>query len=133
MVKKINFRLLGAILLSLIDEAIILIVVIIVLSQIGIDIPLWVIIITVLLFIAITFFIYRSLRKNPQLGFENMLGLSGLAIENIGRKGTVRIDGELWAAKAKDENIKVGTQILVVEQTGLKLTVVKKPENAGHF
>jgi membrane-bound ClpP family serine protease len=133
MIKKINFRLLGTILLSLIDEAIILIVIIIILSQIGIDIPLWAIIITVLIFIAITFVIYRSLRKNPQLGFENMLGLSGLAIENIGRKGTVRIEGELWAAKAKDENIKVGTQILVVEQTGLKLTVVKKPENAGHF
>jgi membrane-bound ClpP family serine protease len=133
MLKKIKFRLLGAILLSLIDEAIILFVVIIVLSQIGIDIPLWAIISTVLIFIAITFFVYRSLRKNPQLGFENMLGLSGLAIENIGRKGTVRIDGELWAAKAKDENIKVGTQILVVEQTGLKLTVVKTPENAGHL
>jgi membrane-bound ClpP family serine protease len=133
MINKINFKLIGAILLSLADEAIILIVVIIVLSQFGIDIPLWAIIITVLIFIAITFVIYRSLRKNPQLGFENMLGLSGLAIENIGRKGTVRIEGELWAAKAKDENIKVGTQILVVEQTGLKLTVVKKPENAGHF
>jgi membrane-bound ClpP family serine protease len=128
MVKKINFRLLGTILLSLIDEAIILVIIIIVLSQIGIDIPLWAIIISVLIFIIITFLIYRSLRKNPQLGFENMVGLSGVAIENIGRKGTVRIDGELWAAKAKDENIKVGTQILVVEQTGLKLTVVKKPE-----
>ena len=129
MPKKINFRLLGVILLSLADEAIILAVIIIVLSQIGIYLPLWVVIISVLIFLAITFLIYRSLQKTPQLGFENMVGLSGLAIENIGRKGTVRINGELWSAKAKDEDIKIGTQVLVVEQTGLKLTVIKKPEN----
>jgi membrane-bound ClpP family serine protease len=133
MIIKINLRLIGAILLSLADEAIILVVVIIVLRQIGMDLPLWAIIFAVLIFIIITFLIYRSLRKNPQLGFENMVGLSGLAIENIGRKGTVKIDGELWAAKAKDENIKVGTQILVIQQTGLKLIVVKKPENVEHF
>ena len=129
MPKKINFRLLGVILLSLADEAIILAVIIIVLLQIGINLPLWVVIVSVLIFLAITFLIYRSLQKTPQLGFENMVGLSGLAIENIGRKGTIRINGELWAAKAKDADIKIGTQILVVEQTGLKLTVIKKPEN----
>jgi membrane-bound ClpP family serine protease len=53
-------------------------------------------------------------------------------VANVRIKGTVKIDCELWAAKQKDENIKVGTKILVVAQTGLKLTVVKNPENDGH-
>jgi membrane-bound serine protease (ClpP class) len=128
---KINLRLIGAILLSLLDEVIIMVVVIIILSQLGIDIPLWVIILSVIILAVVTLFIYRALRKTPQLGFENMIGMSGVVVENIGRKGTVRIEGELWAAKAKAEGIQVGASVLVVEQTGLILTVVKKPENAG--
>ena len=127
MLKKINLRLISAIILSMADEAIILAVVIIVLSQLGIDFPLWVMILVSLPFLAITFIIYRSLRKNPQLGFENMVGLTGVAVETIGRKGTIRIKGELWSARAKGEQIGTGEEVLVVEQIGLKLTVIKNP------
>jgi membrane-bound ClpP family serine protease len=127
MLKKINLRLIGAIILSLADEVIILAVVIIVLSQFGIDFPIWAMILVSLPFLAITFLIYRSLRKKPQLGFENMVGLTGVAVETIGRKGTIRIKGELWSAKAKGEKIGTGEEVLVVEQIGLKLTVIKNP------
>ena len=125
MLKKINLRLIGAIILSLADEVIILAVVIIVLSQLGIDFPLWAMILVSLPFLAITFIIYRSLRKNPQLGFENMVGLAGVTVETVGSKGTIRIKGELWSAKAKGEKIGTGEEVLVVEQIGLKLTVIK--------
>jgi membrane-bound ClpP family serine protease len=126
MLKKINKQLIVSILLSMADEAIIAAVVIVVLSQLGIAIPFWVIVLLVLVFLAITLIIYRSLRKSPQLGFENMVGQSGLAVEPITRKGTVSIDGELWFARTQGEKIESGTEIIVMEQTGLKLTVAPK-------
>jgi membrane-bound ClpP family serine protease len=55
-----------------------------------------------------------------------MIGRSWFVVEPIARKGTVRINGELWFAMANGENIEVGAEIIVVEQTGLKLTVIKK-------
>jgi membrane-bound ClpP family serine protease len=121
---KIKIGLLTAIILSLLDEAIILAIAIIVLLQLKIDIPLWAIIVAAFLFFAVTFFAYLAIRKSPQLGFENMVGLRGITVEPVGRKGTIRINGGLWYARSRGENIMVGVEVLVVEQIGLKLTVV---------
>ena len=129
--KKINTRIMVTALVSIADEAIILIVVIVVLSLLGIHIPVWAIVILAMFLFAITIIIYRSLKKNPQLGFDNMVGLSGVAVEPVFRKGTVRINGELWFAASKGEKIEAGTEIIVVEQTGLRLKVVRKPTNSA--
>ncbi len=126
MSKRINIKLIFAIVASLADEVIILAIVILVLSQLGIEMPLWSIIILSLIFLMITLVVYRALRKNPQIGFENMIDQSGLAVSPIAPKGTVRIRGELWQAVTNSKNIEEGTEIIVVEQTGLKLTVIKK-------
>jgi membrane-bound ClpP family serine protease len=126
MSKRINVKLLFAIVASLADEAIILAIILLVLWQLGIAMPIWFIVTLSLIFSAITFIVYRALRKNPQLGFENMIGQSGSVVEPIARKGTVRIDGELWFAMANGEKIEAGDEIIVVEQTGLKLTVIRK-------
>ena len=126
MSKRINIRLIFTIIVSLIEEAIILFIVIFVLSQFGIQVPLWLIITLALIFSVIAFIPYCALRKNPLLGFENMIGKSGLTVSPIARKGTVRIGRELWHAETDGENIEAGVEIIVVGQTGLKLTVVKK-------
>jgi membrane-bound ClpP family serine protease len=126
MSKRINIKLILIIILSLADEAVILTIILLVLWQLGIEMPVWFIITLTLLFSAITLIVYRALRKNPQLGFENMVGQSGLAVSPIARKGTVKIRGELWHAVTNSKNIEAGAEIIVVEQTGLKLTVIKK-------
>ena len=126
--KKVNFSLIGAALLALADEAIILVVVIAVLVQIGINIPVWAWIILLSIFLAITFIIYRTLRKSPRLGFENMVGLSGITVGPVAQKGTVKINGELWFARTRGEKIEAGKSVTVIEQTGLKLTVVHTPK-----
>ena len=112
------------ILLSLADEIVILSVVFIVLSLLGVDIPGWAIVLSVAIMGVITYVCYILLRKQPQLGFDNMVGLTGVAVETIGRKGTVKIKGELWFASTKAEIIKIGTEVTVVEQAGLKLVVI---------
>ncbi len=128
MFKKINLRLIGMILLSLADDIIILAIIFIVLPLVGIQIPLWAMIIAPLILLAATFVSYRALRKNPQMGFENVVGLSGVTVEPVYRKGTIRINRELWFARSTGEKIEAGVEVTVVEQTGLKLTVIKKPK-----
>ncbi len=128
MLKRINIRLLLTIIVSLVDEVIIIFVLFFVLSRFGIEMPIWLIITLVLIFSAITYVIYRALKKNPLLGFDNMIGKSGLAISKITREGTIKIGRELWAAKAEQDNIEKGEEVTVIGQTGLKLTVIKKSQ-----
>lgn len=126
MSKRINFLLFFTIIIALADEAIIVAIILLVLWQLGIEMPVWFIITLSLIFLIITFIVYRAIRKNPQLGFENMIGKGGVAVEPIARKGTVKINGKLWFAMTNGEKIEAGAEIIVVEQTGLKLTVIEK-------
>ena len=126
MPKRINKRLLLTIIISLVDDAIIILVLFFVLSRFGIEMPVWLIITLALIFSIITYVIYRTMKKNPQLGFENMIGKSGGTVNRLARKGTVKIGWELWAAEVDGDNIEAGEEVTVVSQTGLKLTVIKK-------
>ena len=126
MSKKTSTKLVLIIVVSLIDEAVILAAVILVLSLFGIEIPLWSIVTLALIFLAVVFVLYRVLSKKPQLGFENMIGRIGLAISPIAPKGTVRIGPELWQAVSSGKGIEEGVEIIVVGQTGLRLTVIRK-------
>ena len=84
-----------------------------------------------MIFSFLTYIAYRALNKNPQLGFENMIGMSGTAKSKIARKGTVKIGNELWAAEVDGDNIEVGEEVTVIGQTGLKLIVTKKGSVSG--
>jgi membrane-bound ClpP family serine protease len=126
---KPNFKLIGVILLSLADEAVIFIVAFIILSVLGVHIPVWAIITSIVVVGGITYAIYVFLRRQPQLGFENMIGLSGITVEPVGRKGTIRIKGELWSAVTEGPKIEVGNIVKVIQQTGLQLTVIPLEKN----
>ena len=128
MLKRINIRLLLTIIISLVDEAIIIFILFFMLSRFGIEMPVWLIITLVLIFSTITYVVYRALKKNPLLGFESMIGKSGTTVSQIARKGTVKIGRELWAAQVDGDNIEVGEEVTVIGQTGLKLTVIKKSQ-----
>lgn len=125
---KLNFRLLIASVVSLLDDAIILTLAIIIFSRFGIRTPVWLIILIAVLFIGWTFVSYLAMRRNPPLGFENMIGATGLTLDSLSPRGTVRISHEQWAAKARGGNIGVGVAVVVVGQTGLLLTVVRKDQ-----
>jgi len=128
MLKRINIRLLLTIIISLVDEVIIIFVLFFVLSRFGIEMPIWLIITLVLIFSVITYVVYRALKKSPILGFDNMIGESGIAISKITREGTIKIGRELWAAKTDRDNIEKGEEVTVIGQTGLKLTVINKSQ-----
>ncbi len=127
MTKRINIRLLFTIIISLVPEAIILLVLLFVLPRFGIEIPLWLILTLVLIFSIITYVLYRTLKKAPLLGFDNMIGKSGMTVNQIACRGTVKIGRELWAAEVDGDDIEAGEEVTVIGQTGLKLKVIKKP------
>ncbi len=126
MSKRINIKPLLTIIISLINKAIIIFVLFFVLSFFGIDMPIWLIITLVIIFSAITFIGYRAQKKNPLLGFENMIGKSGITVNQIARKGIIKIGRELWHAETDGENIEVGEEVTVIRQAGLKLTVIRR-------
>lgn len=121
---KINLRSIVTISISLIDDLIIILVVIWVMSLFGIKAPWWFIAALVVALGGWSLLGYRALTKNPAQGFENMVGKTGLAMGPLKRNGTVRIGHELWQASAI-ENIEAGAEVFVVSQSGLKLTVSK--------
>ncbi len=126
MLKRFNARLILTIIISLIDEAIIIFILFFVLSLFGIEMPLWLIITLVLALSALTYVVYRALSKKPLLGFESMIGKSGLTVSPITRKGTIRIGNELWSSETNYEYIEAGVEVIVTGQTGLKLNIRKK-------
>jgi membrane-bound ClpP family serine protease len=111
---------------SLLDEAIVVVLVIFVLSRFGIHTPIWVVVLVAAAFIGWATFSYVAMKKNPQLGFENMVGASGITVDCLSPKGTVRIGHELWAAMSREGKIEVGVAVVVNGQSGLLLSVVRK-------
>ena len=128
MLKRINARLILIIIGSLVEEAIIIFIIFFVLSLFGIEMPLWFIITLVLVLSAPAIMIYRSLSKKPLLGFESMIGKSGLTVGPIARKGTIKIGNELWSSETDYEYIEAGAEVIVTGQTGLKLNIRKKKQ-----
>ena len=123
---RFNFRLLFMSAVYLLDDAILVTLGIIILSRLGFHTPVWLIILVAILFAAWIIISYFVMMKNPQLGFENMIGNTGLTLDSLGPRGTVRIGHERWAAKARGGNIETGVAIVVVGQNGLLLTVVRE-------
>ncbi len=112
---------------SLLDDVIIVALLILLASHF-IEIPLWIIIPVGVVLVGWAVVSIVVIRRNPQLGFENMIGATGVTVGALSPKGTVRIGHELWAARADEEHIADGTSVHVVGQSGLLLTVVKKDE-----
>jgi membrane-bound ClpP family serine protease len=125
-----NVRLIIAIVTSLIDEVIILAIILFVLPIFDIHIPWWGIVLIVIAFLvyAVGTFIIgtRILKKKPLPGLTDMTGTEGKVVSPLTPKGFVRIESELWEAKAEKDPLEKGADVVVVSQNGLKLVVRRK-------
>ncbi len=52
-----------------------------------------------------------------------MVGVEGRAVSRLNPKGMIKIESEIWEAKAESGTIKAGQNVIVVDQYGLKLIV----------
>ena len=119
-------------LVLLLDEAVALVLVLLVLSFFNIRIPLWVTVVIALLLGGFAFAVHKviipSFHKKPVTGSEGMLGLEGTVIESLTPFGVIRIEGEYWKAKSVDENIAVGEEVEILRLNRLILEVKCKEQ-----
>ena len=123
--RKLNPRILVAIIASLIDEIVLVVMVVWVLPRLGVAVPVWLVILLAIMFLVAGAWTLVVVRKRPNLGFENQLGVKAEAVTRIGKKGLVRIGRENWAARTEEIEIEPGTQVVVVGQNALILSVVR--------
>ncbi len=122
-----NARLIIAIITSLIDEIVIIAIILWVLPLFGIHIPLWglaLIVVALVIYAVGTFIIgSRILRKKPLAGLTDMVGTEGRTATSLSPRGFIRVEGELWEARAESGSIDSGVDVTVIAQDGLKLVV----------
>ena len=104
------------------------------LPKLGIHIPLWILIITMLAWGTYTVITYRmgsrALRKKPVNGLMAMVGGEGKVVSPLVPEGLVRIKSELWKAKSVSGRMDTGEKVIVVGQNRLAL-VVRRRSNPG--
>jgi membrane-bound ClpP family serine protease len=118
------------VLASLIDDALVLVLVFLGLWYFHVRIT-WVIILVIV--IAMAGFIVLmhkavvpALRRRKVTGREGMLGQAGRVTQVLDPAGTVIINGEYWQASSIEGKIEVGEEVEVVGIDGLKLEVKKR-------
>ena len=119
------------ILVSLIDDVIVLAVVFGVLWYFKVNIPLWAMIVIGLvlgLYIFVrTWAVLPSLRRKKITGSEGMIGLVGEVVGSPKTGLIVRVSGEYWQAECLDEKkIRTGEEVEIVGIERLKLEVRRK-------
>ena len=118
------------VMVSLIDDIIILAVVIGVLWYFKVELPLWAMILIGLAlgaFIFVrTWLVLPSLRRKKITGAEGMIGLAGEVVESETPGLIIRVSGEYWQAECLDGDMEAGEEVEVVGINRLKLEVRRK-------
>ncbi len=73
-----------------------------------------------------SFIVYKAAKaklSKVRTGKEALIGAEGIAVSDLKPKGEVRVMGEFWQAKAKDEWINKGEKVKVIDMEGLFLIV----------
>jgi len=120
----------GKVLVLLLDEAAVVLLVIVVLDVFRIVIPLPVAIVLALVLGAFVFVIHMtvipSFRRRIVTGSEGMLGTQGRVVKPLNPVGTIVIKGELWRAKSVEGSVEVNENVEIVGLDRLTLNVKRK-------
>ncbi|HJX12582.1 MAG TPA: NfeD family protein [Dehalococcoidales bacterium] len=118
------------VLISLIDDIVILAVIVLAVWYFKIRLPLWAWIVIGLLLLGFifvrTWLVVPALRRKKITGAEGMLGLTCEVIEALTPQGVVRIGVEYWRAVSLEGEIGPGEEVEIVEIERLKLGVKRK-------
>lgn len=78
----------------------------------------------------ILFILTKKLNIGSKKVEKELIGEEGIVVESIQKiycdRGLVRINGELWRAYTEGKRISPGTNVIVVDQRGIKLKVKSK-------
>ena len=128
-------RLIMAIISTTLEEAALVIIVLMGLPRLGINVPLPVLVILMVLWLTVSTLIYqagsRALRREQLIGLPDMVGAKGRVVNRLAPEGLVNIKGELWVAKSASGEMELGRKVVVVEQDSLKLVVRESSTDNG--
>jgi len=120
-------RLVLAVISTLLEEAALAVIVLVGLPELGIRIPLAILIVLMVAWAAVAVIVYqagsRALRRKPVAGLGTMFGSKGRVVKPLEPEGLVRIGDELWRAKSDGMEIAVGDEVIVIKKDGSKLIV----------
>ena len=124
------------VLFLLVDEVVVVLIVFFVLRNLGVNLPLWVLILLLVGVAAFSMIFYRFiapvLKKKPLTGRETMIGLEGKAVTPLTPEGFIKVRGEFWKASSTDDTaINNDEEVTVVGLEGLKLLVRCKNDADG--
>ncbi|HLI46468.1 MAG TPA: NfeD family protein [Geobacterales bacterium] len=116
----------AALLASLADDFLIIIVILAILPLLGIYLPIWFIATIIAILLIISLFVYRALSsmKRPiAVGKEVIIGKIGETMTDLEPEGLVYLENEIWTAISKRGKIEKGKKVKVTELYGTKLIV----------
>lgn len=127
-------RLILAIISTLLEETAIAVIVLLGLPRLGIYMPLPGLIAVMVLWLVYSVVTYRAgsraLMRKPVINIP-VIGSKGKVVSPLVPEGLIKIKSELWMAKSAGKKLDVGSEVIVVEQDGLKLVV--RESNPGNL
>ena len=103
------------------------------LPLLGVNIPIWVLILLMVAYAVkegITYRIgARALQRKPVVSLEGMVGCYGKATTPLAPDGYIRVEGELWWAFSTGPEIDEGNEVVIVDVKRLTLFVAPLSNN----
>jgi len=122
-------RFIAAVVTTICEEAIIAAIIVWGLPQLDIHLPLSVLIVVMVVWAVNSIIFYRigsrALRRRPVSGLGSVINDTGKVVNPLTPDGVIKIKSELWEAKSAVGHIGAGEEVMVVEQDGLKVTVIR--------
>ena len=108
----------GKVIILLLDEAIVIVGILLILHSLGIQITLPIKIVAGIIFVIVVFVrhvaVIPSFHKKVVTGREGMIGEQGKVVEPLTPAGLITIKGEYWSAKSVDDSIEAGENVEIV-------------------
>ena len=120
----------GKILILLLDEAAVIVAILLILHFLGIQIPIPIMIGGGIIVVTFVFIIHiaviPSFHRKQVTGREGMIGEQGRVVEPLNPVGAIIVKGEYWSAKSVDDRIEADENVEIVGLDGLTLKVKRK-------
>ena len=120
----------GKILILLLDEAAVIVAILLILHFLGIQIPVPIMIGGGIIVVTFVFIIHiaviPSFHRKQVTGREGMIGEQGRVVEPLNPVGAIIVKGEYWSAKSVDDRIEADENVEIVGLDGLTLKVKRK-------
>ena len=120
----------GKVLILMLDEAAVILVVLLILYFLGIQLTSAIKIGAGIIFVIFVFIrhvaVIPSFHRKQVTGREGMIGEQGKVVKPLTPEGVITIRGEYWSAKSVDDSIEADENVEIVGLEGLTLRVKRK-------